>query len=101
MREIKEGQLSVWWAREVPIKNIVNYFVEDIESALGRIDKLAERDLSNPRITDNVGGLQIFKNGEWEEWEDEEGNSIDDISRMEADEQEKYLENLKKGVKEK
>ena len=31
----------------------------------------------------NMGGLEVFEGGEWIEWEDEDGNTIDDLNNVE------------------
>ena len=29
----------------------------------------------------NAGGLEIFRNGEWEEWESDDGDNVRDVQR--------------------
>ncbi len=73
----KQGELRVW--------NIINppnegdkYPVTGLEHAKTLIDALAQSQLLEPRITSNVFGLEVFEDGEWSEWEDENGYGIDE-----------------------
>ena len=55
--------------------------IETADDAMALIDLEADIQLSDPAVGSNVFGLQIYhqSTGEWEEWEDADGNSIDDI----------------------
>ena len=65
--------MRVWWSSKVPIDNSLEKFaVETIEQAKEKINELTKRDLKDKSITDNVGGLEIFEDNFWEEWNDEE-----------------------------
>lgn len=76
MFNIKEGQLRVWEILNVP--NDPNYyFVETIEEAMKVIRNKSERALKSNKISSSVYGLEVFENGDWCEWYDEEGNDID------------------------
>lgn len=82
-----EGDLSVWWIPQVPMDSF-NVPVTDIEQALFVMETLAEYDrfqFENRVKGDycNAGGLNVWDaaRGEWCEWEDEDGNQIDDIRR--------------------
>jgi hypothetical protein len=76
-------QLRVWWIPQVPM-NPFYVPVKNTEEAKLVLETLANYDLfqlENNIKPDysNAGGLQVMVDGEWEEWEDEEGNCIDDI----------------------
>lgn len=78
----KEKDLRVWWARNVPItkRNPALYFsVKDVDVAIVKLKELAKADLKNPNVSDNVGGLEIFEDGDWCEYYDDKGRDIDDI----------------------
>lgn len=77
----KEGMLRIWWIPQVPMKAF-NYPVKSVNEAKKILNLLADYDLFQlaHRIKpdySNVGGLQVFEDGEWIDWSDEEGNSID------------------------
>lgn len=71
-------KLRVWWIREVP--NEPEYFeVADVDEAIAKLKELERADLANRFIQTNAGGLEVFEDGEWTEYYDEEGRDIDDI----------------------
>jgi len=80
--EEKEGSLKIWWIPQVPMKPFF-VEVESLQEAKKILKILAEYDLFQykHRVKPdycNVGGLSIFKDGEWVEWCDEEtGDNID------------------------
>lgn len=75
----KDGDFQVW--------NIINfnpahfYPVEGWEHAKDLIHAMARSQLLQPHITDNSFGLEVFRDGNWEEWENEDGDTIDQIDR--------------------
>ena len=53
------------------------YFkVNDVEEAKKKIEELTQEDLKNKLVEDNVGGLEIFEDGKWSEYYNEDGNDI-------------------------
>jgi hypothetical protein len=80
MRETK-GQLRVWHIPQVPmIAFRVN--VKNIEEAKKVLEVLATYDLFQLKHKikpdySNAAGLEIFDGKEWLEWEDKDGNDID------------------------
>ena len=81
----KDGDLQVWWIPQVPMSSF-NVPVTDIEQAIFVMDTLSDYDrfqFENRIKPDycNAGGLNVWEAGEWCEWEDEDGNQIDDIRR--------------------
>ena len=74
----KEGQLRVWSIENVP--NRPCYFeVKDLTQAQDLIERLANLQLNDPNITSNAFGLEVFRNGEWEEWESCDGLDINEF----------------------
>lgn len=81
----KEGDLRVWWQPQVLITSYYAY-VYNIEQAVFALKLLAEYDLfqlENKVKSDyaNVGGLEVYSNGEWIDWVDDNGNDIDDFMK--------------------
>lgn len=80
----KDGDLRIWWIPQVPMKPY-HYPVKSIEEAKHMLDMIAYYDLFQlehdikPDFS-NVGGLQVYEEGEWVDWYDEDGNSIDEIN---------------------
>lgn len=77
------GSLRVWWIPQVPMKPF-HVAVNSVHEAKLLLDTLAKYDafqLENNIKPDysNAGGLEIFKDGEWCDWVDEDGNDIDEI----------------------
>lgn len=75
--ETKQGYLRVWNIINPPSDPIL-YPVEDIEHARKLMDSLIESQLLDHRVHTNAFGLQVFEDGEWIEWSDEEGRDIDE-----------------------
>jgi len=77
-------KLRVWWIPQLPMDNSFYVEVKTIEEAKKTLDVLAKYDLFQldnnikPDFS-NAGGLEVFEDGEWSDWEDEDGNTIDDI----------------------
>ena len=85
-KETKEGTLRVWWIPQVPMNNPFRVVVENINEAILLLNALGNYDLYQLKNNikpdySNVGGLEIFENGEWLEYETKEGDTIDDIMR--------------------
>lgn len=82
----KLGDLRVYWITNVP--NTAKYYpVFSINEACRLIEAIAQEQLENPEVVSNMCGLMKFvgpqpyetENG-WEEWEDENGQGINDYS---------------------
>lgn len=87
----KGGDLRVWWIPQVPMHSF-NVLVKNVEEAKLLLNTLADYDIFQfkNRIKpdySNTGGLQVFENGEWVEWYNEEGEDIDEVikNRTESD----------------
>ena len=71
----EEGDLRIWWIRNPP--NPAQFILIDSpDKAVRLLDQLGARDIKNG-VQVNVGGLEVFENGGWTEWYDEDGNDID------------------------
>jgi hypothetical protein len=76
------GNLRIWWMGQVPMDPFY-VDVKHIEEAIIILDTLAKYDsyqFENNMKPDycNAGGLEIFEDNEWFEWDDEDGNNIDE-----------------------
>ncbi len=83
----KEGDLQVWWIPQVPMKAFtVNIKNTDeailILNTLDYYDRFQYENNIKPDYS-NVGGLNIYEDGEWITWYNEEGDDIDEIIRKE------------------
>ena len=79
--ETKTPKMKVWWIPQMPMKAFEVY-VASIEEAAKIMDVLANYDLFQleHNLKDdyaNIGGLQVFENGEWLDWEDPETGEQD------------------------
>lgn len=80
----KEGDLMVWWIPQVPGKRF-EVPVASVQEAQKLLVVLADYDIfqyQNRIKPDycNAGGLMIYEDGEWTDWCDEDGNSVDDLA---------------------
>lgn len=83
----KEGDLVVWWIPQVPMKAF-EVPVKNIDEAKLLMDVLAAYDFFQYKMNvkpdySNAGGLKVFENGEWLEWENEDCEDIKEICRKE------------------
>jgi len=79
----KEGDLQVWWMPQVSMKASFDVDVQTPQEAYKLLQVLANYDLfqfENNIKPDysNAGGLNVFEDGEWCSWYDEEEDSIDE-----------------------
>ena len=77
----KEGDLKVWWIPQVPGKPF-EVTVASVDEARKLLDVLAKYDIfqfENRIKPDycNAGGLVVFQDGDWFDWEDENGDDVD------------------------
>lgn len=79
------GTLRVWAIRNPP-REPDYWTVPSVDAAVYFLLGLIEADLGNPYIEANAFGLEILENGEWAEWEDDNGDDImvrvDDVDPM-------------------
>jgi hypothetical protein len=81
----KEGDLQIWWIPQIPGKSFL-VPVASVEEAMKLLDVLAEYDafqFNNGIKGDycNAGGLNVYEGGDWVDWSNEDGDSIDDLRR--------------------
>lgn len=69
------------WVIVNPPNEPTLYPVKDVPHALRLIEALAESQLLQREIECNAFGLEVFKDGAWEDWESEDGDSINEVSR--------------------
>lgn len=85
-------RLRVWWIPQVPgARFFVPVATLDearlVLETLGRYDAFQYEHRIKPDYA-NVGGLEMFEDGEWFEWCSEDGDEISDIMRVERAKQE-------------
>lgn len=68
-------------AFNVPVRNIREAML--LLTALGNYDIFQFENNIKPDYC-NAGGLNVWEDGEWCEWSDDEGRSIDDIEDVPA-----------------
>ena len=80
-----QGALRVWWIPQVgmdgePFRVDVANTDEAIKimDVLGKYDAYQFENNIKPDYC-NVGGLEVFEDGEWIDWESDDGDTIDDI----------------------
>ena len=83
----KEGDLKIWWIPQIPMKAF-HVPVSNIEEAKLLLDVLATYDFFQYKNKvkgdySNAGGLLVFEDNEWNEWGNDDGESIDEITRRE------------------
>ena len=79
----KDGDLKVWWIPQIPGKPF-EVLVANIGEAQRLLKVLADYDIfqfENKIKPDycNAGGLLVHEDGEWTDWTDPDGNSIDEV----------------------
>lgn len=78
----KEGSLRVWHVPQIPGKpfRVAVDSPEEGHKILAIIAKYDIFQLENNIKPDfsNAGGLEVFTDGEWIEWDDEEGDGVDE-----------------------
>ena len=77
---IPEGTLRVWWIPQIPMKAF-RVYVATITDAVQILETLARYDSFQfehnvkPDYS-NAGGLEVFEDGEWTDWENKIGEDI-------------------------
>jgi hypothetical protein len=83
MEKHNNGDLRVWWIPQIPM-DAFHVPVPDLKTASLILDTLARYDLfqyENNVKPDysNVGGLQVFEDGEWIDWWSDDGDDFDTV----------------------
>ena len=71
-----ELKLRVWWNRN---GKQTNFSVKDVEQAKQVIERETQKDLKNPFVVWNAFGLEVFEDGDWCEFYNEDGLDILEI----------------------
>ncbi|KKM81210.1 hypothetical protein LCGC14_1332030 [marine sediment metagenome] len=72
----QEGDLCTWWVRNPP--GVPEYrAVASIDEAVASLRECANADSARPDVACNIGGLEIFEDGDWCEWYGDDGEDID------------------------
>ncbi len=81
--ESDRAKYRVWWIPQVPGRcfYVPVYTLPEAKKILVTLAEYDQFQLKNNIKGDysNAGGLEVFKEGVWEEWSDENGNTIDDF----------------------
>lgn len=82
----EDKKLRVWWIPQVPMK-VFHVEVRNLREAKLMLETLAYYDqfqFENRVKPDycNAGGLEIFDDGEWIDWENEDGLDIDNVDEF-------------------
>ena len=83
----KDGDLQVWWIPQVPMKAFtVN--VKNPDEAILILNTLAYYDIFQYENNvkgdySNVGGLNVYEDGEWVTWFNGDDEDIDKVMRKE------------------
>lgn len=88
-------KLRVWWIPQVPMKPFL-VSVPDLATGKILLNTLADYDIfqfKNRIKPDycNAGGLQVFEDGKWSDWYDDDGNSIDDLTLEQIQSTQKHV----------
>jgi hypothetical protein len=88
-KSIVNGDLQVWWIPQVPMVAF-HLAVRNLREAKLVLQALGEYDLFQLKYNvkpdfSNAGGLRVWQDGEWLDWETEDGYGIDDVSMEDAD----------------
>jgi len=70
----KEDDMRIWW-REIEPQTLYYVPVRNIQEAVIVFAQFVCNGLQ--KDWSNAGGLEVYRNGEWEEWYDEDGEDID------------------------
>lgn len=84
MKKYEDGDLRVFWIPQVGMDGCFYVDVKTASEAILLINSLANYDLfqyENKIKPDyaNCGGLEVFENGEWVEWINDDGDTIDEL----------------------
>jgi hypothetical protein len=79
------SDLRIWWVPQIPMKPF-RVSVANLAQAKLLLKTLADYDrfqFENNVKPDycNAGGLEVFRDGDWEEWESDDGRAIRAIMR--------------------
>jgi len=81
---IQEGDLRLWWIPQCGMDETFYYPIKSISEAKHMLDAFAMYDLFQMEqyIKDdfsNVGSLEMFEDGDWCDWYNEDGDNINRV----------------------
>lgn len=71
----EDSTLRVWWNSN---GETTYYYITDIKQAQTIRNVLAIRELDDESIAFNASGVEVFEDGEWNEWYSDEGLDVDE-----------------------
>ena len=81
-KQMKQGDLRVWWVRNAPGK-FQYWSVGSTEEAAEKLIELERADLADETVVWNAGGLEVCEPGEngleWATWYGGDGEDVDDL----------------------
>ena len=88
---MKEGQLRIWHIPQVPAPPTFYVSVKDVDEAKKILNVIWDYDnfqYENKIKPDysNASGLEVYEDGEWCEWNDEDGYDICEVIRNKEEE---------------
>ena len=72
-----QPQLYRVWNVVNPPSRPYHVVVPDVLTGARIIKRMADRQLRNRNIWGNAFGLEVYRDGDWEEWYDDEGEDVD------------------------
>lgn len=90
--------LRVWYVKNPP-RGPEHFPVDSVEQAIAKINEMVNRDLEDPRVTDNAFGLEVSEDDEWTEYYDEIGNDILEIIEEAEEAKEEKTEEEEKAAR--
>jgi hypothetical protein len=76
--QMKKDKFRAWAIRNPP-RSPEYFAVPGPRAALWFLLGMAEADLKNDWVSANAFGLEVLSNGQWAEWEDDQGQDIGDL----------------------
>lgn len=70
------GALQVWCNNNL---GRFRWPVASVAEAKAKVNDEADEQLQSPLVEWNAFGLEVYEDGEWVEWYDEDGSNIDDL----------------------
>ena len=77
-----KGDLRIWWISNPPRRDAFKRKVTNEKEAIKFLDLLGDYDLWLGDLIDtNACGLEVWENGEWSEYYNEDGQDIAEITQ--------------------
>jgi hypothetical protein len=78
-KTIASTEYRVWYCPNFP-GEVIHFYVSSPKEGADKINEQSKKDLHNKNIYQNAFGLEVFEDGEWCEWYDENGDDIDTLA---------------------